>query len=277
MLPSSADLSYFVTIADSGSFSAAAQRLGIAQPSLTLAVQRLESNFGTSLLIRSRQGVKPTKAGEKLLGDARDLLQRWENLRAQALSLINEVRGTFKLGVHPSVAIYSLPLFLPKLLAQHPHLEVRLIHDLSRNITQKLISSEVDLGIIVNASPHPDLVLRTLGKDEVTVFASNQTYNADILICEPSLVQTQEILRKLRRHNIRFRRIIECGNLEVIHSLALAGAGAAILPSRVAKGLTAVTGAPKYVDEIFLAYRAEQRGVAALQKLSAAIQLGFQK
>src|SRR5262245_12335449 len=130
MLPSASDLNYFVTIAQLGSFSSAATRLGIAQPSLTLAVQRLEENLGTSLFIRSRKGVKVTKAGERLLADSRELLQRWEQLKSQALSTHNEVRGRLVLGCHPSVAIYSLPLFLPKLLKENPEFEIRLVHDL---------------------------------------------------------------------------------------------------------------------------------------------------
>lgn len=279
MLPSPSDLSYFITIAESKSFSGAAHRLGIAQPSLSLAVQRLEGNLGTSLFVRSRQGVTLTKAGERLLLDSRDLFQRWENLRAEALSTTNEVRGRMKLGVHPSVAIYSLPLFLPKLLKDHPNLEVVLEHDLSRHITQKVVGLEVDLGIVVNPTPHGDLVMKALTKDEVTLWQSAHLKNEDVLICEPSLLQTQEILRKLAKNNHKFKRTIECSNLEVIVRMAQAGTGAAVLPARVALAqnnkLSAVPGAPKFHDDIVLIYRAEQRQVKAIQVMAQAIQEGF--
>ncbi len=279
MLPSSSDLSYFMTIAQAGSFSAAASRLGIAQPSLSLAVQRLEGNLGTSLFVRSRQGVVLTKAGERLFADSRDLLQRWESLRADALSTTNEIRGCMKLGVHPSVAIYSLPLFLPKLLKENPDLEIMLVHDLSRAITQKVIACEVDVGIVVNPVPHGDLVIKPLAKDEVTLWQMANLKNEDVLICEPSLLQTQEILRKLAKQSRKFKRTIECSNLEVIVRMAQTGVGAAILPARVAQAqnqkLNPVIGAPKFHDEIALIYRTEQRSVKSLQALSLAIQEGF--
>lgn len=279
MLPSGSDLQYFVTVAQLGSLSKAATHLGIAQPSLSLAMQRLESNLGTSLFVRSRQGVKVTKAGEKLLSDSRDLLQRWEQLRSDVLSTTNEVRGRFAVGCHPSVAIYSLPLFLPRLLKDNPALEVHLVHDLSRAITQKVISLEIDMAIVVNPVAHADLVIKSLTKDEVTLWRSSNLKNEDILICEPSLLQTQDILRKLAKQGRHFKRTIECSNLEVIVHMATSGTGYAILPARVAQEekthLKAVSGAPKFSDEVCLIYRSEHRNVRSIQTLSKAIQDGF--
>src|SRR3954454_13448830 len=124
MLPSSSDLTYFLEIAHLGNLTHAANRPGVSQPSLTLAMQRLEQSVGTGLFIRSRQGVKLTKAGDRLLLEARKLMSQWEELRVQTLGSMNEIRGNFVIGCHPSVAHYSLPLFLPALLAAHQQLEV---------------------------------------------------------------------------------------------------------------------------------------------------------
>jgi DNA-binding transcriptional LysR family regulator len=279
MLPSGSDLQYFVTVAQLGSLSKAATQLGIAQPSLSLAMQRLESNLGTPLFVRSRQGVKVTKAGEKLLTDSRDLLQRWQQLKSGVLSTTNEARGRFALGCHPSVAIYSLPLFLPRLLKENPELEIHLVHDLSRAVTQRVIALEIDIGIVVNPVAHADLVIKSLTNDEVTLWRSSSLKNEDVLIYEPSLLQTQDILRKLSKQDRKFKRTIECSNLEVIVQLATSGTGYAILPARVAQEekthLKAVPGAPKFHDEICLIYRSEYRHLKAMQNLSKAIQDGF--
>ena len=279
MLPSGPDLNYFMSVAQLGSLSRAATQLGIAQPSLTLAMQRLEHNVGITLFVRSRQGVTLTKAGERLLIDTRELMQRWEQLKSQVLSTSNEVRGRFVIGCHPSVAIYSLPLFLPRLLEENPALEIHLLHQLSRTITQKVVALEVDVGIVVNPTPHPDLVIKNLCKDEVTLWETPNLKNQDVLICEPSLLQTQDIMRKLAKQGRKFGRAIECSNLEVIVHLALAGAGQAILPERVARSvntqLRPVAGAPKFHDEICLIYRSEHRNVRTIQVLSSAIQKGF--
>lgn len=279
MLPSSSDLTYFLEISQAGNLTKAATRLGISQPSLTLAMQRLEHSVGTILFIRTRQGVKLTKAGERLLIETRALMSRWEELRGHTLSTMNEVRGRFTVGCHPSVARYSLPLFLPELLAKHPELEIGLFHELSRTITQKVLALELDLGIVVNPTPHPDLIMKSLAKDTVTLWRSKRCKNEDVLIGEPSLVQTQTIMNKIKRQGFTFKRMIESGNLEVIASLVNCGGGIGILPTRVAEAesadLIAVKGAPTFNDEIFLVYRVENKNVRAMQALSQAIQQGF--
>lgn len=279
MLPSSSDLHYFLEIAHEGNLSKAATKLGVRQPSLTLAMQRLEHSVGTILFIRTRQGVQLTRAGEKLLAETRKLLDQWEELRGQTLSTMNEVRGRFTIGCHPSVARYSLPLFLPKLLSEHGDLEIDLHHDLSRNITQKVLSLDLDLGLVVNPVPHADLIMKLVAKDSVTLWQSKRLKNADTLIGEPSLIQTQAIMSKLKRQGFEFRRKIESSNLEVIASMVNAGCGIGILPTRVAeaesKDLNALKGAPQFHDEIYLIYRVENKGVRAVQALSKSIQEGF--
>jgi DNA-binding transcriptional LysR family regulator len=279
MLPSSSDLTYFLEISQQANLTRAAERLGVSQPSLTLAMQRLETSVDTSLFIRSRQGVRLTKAGERLLVEARNLMSQWEQLRQQAVDSMNEIKGRFSLGCHPSVARYSLPLFLPDLLNRHHELEIALVHDLSRHITQKVLALEIDLGIVVNPNPHPDLVMKMLAEDVVTFWKGKSLKNEDVLICEPSLLQTQELRQRLQRAGLKFPRVIESASLEVIAGLVHCGAGVGILPTRVAEAehpdLMRVKNAPVVNDKIFLIYRTENRQVRAIQALSEAIQTGF--
>lgn len=279
MLPSSSDLVYFMEIAHQGNLTHAANRLGVSQPSLTLAMQRLEQNVGTALFVRSRQGVKLTKAGDRLLLGVRQVLGQWEDLRQHSVDSMNEVRGRFLLGCHPSVARYSLPQFLPALLAKHSGLEIELEHDLSRNITHKVLTLDLDIGIVVNPPAHPDLIMKKLTEDVVTLWKGKELQNDDVLICEPSLLQTQDIRAKLQRGGFKYSRVIESSNLEVIAGLVRCGAGVGILPTRVALGedpdLHKIKGAPTFHDEIFVIYRVENRQVRAIETLSKAIQSGF--
>ncbi len=244
-------------------------------------MQRLERSVGTTLLMRGRKGVKLTKAGEKLLLETRQLIAQWEELRERALRSMNEVSGRFTIGVHPSVARYSLPLFLPSLLRLYPTLEIVLQHDLSRGVTQRVLDFELDLGIVVNPVPHPDLVIKKLGQDTVTLWQSKQLKNEDILIAETSLNQTQMLMTKLRRQKMNFKRIIESSNLEVISSMVSSGCGVGILPTRVARAesrdLQPFKGAPQVNDEITLIYRMENKSVSGVATLSQAIQAGFAK
>ncbi len=277
-LPSPTDLTYFLEIAVAKNMTRASERLGVSQPSLTLAMHRLEDVVGAKLLIRGSQGVSLTPAGKQLQTRARELLQSWSLLRSEALKSQLEVQGLFTLGCHPSVARYALPLFLPKLLAEFPKLELRLLHDLSRRVTDSVIRMEADFGIAVNPTRHPDLVVHLLGEDEVTLWGASDA-EQDTLIYEPDLLQSQEILAALKRSKSKYRRLLPTSSLEVVAKLAAAGAGVGILPGRVAalegKALRRLPKAPVVRDEIYWLYRVENRSVRAVQALTERVAAAF--
>lgn len=282
MLPSASDLAYFVEVAGSLNLSRAAERLGISQPSLTLAVQRLEGSLGTPVLIRSKKGVTLTQAGKQLLVQARTLLQTWDEVKTKALASVEDVQGRYVIGCHPSVALYSLPRFLPKLMEDHPKLEVRLMHDLSRKIAELVIRMEVDLGIVVNPVRHPDLVVRKLYTDEVTFWMAEGCPNPKVLICDLDLIQSQDLVAKLKKSGRGFDRVITTSSLEIVRSLTLAGAGVGIIPGLVVGAdagtkLKRVPRTPVYSDEICLLYRVENKGVRSIQVMGEMIQSEMQR
>lgn len=276
------DLQYFLESAKAENLSRAAERLGISQPALTMALQRLEQTVGLELFHRSKKGVRLTKAGEMLQQEAKGLAEHWDKVHRNLHRSVEEIRGTYTLGCHPSVAIYSLPQSLPTLLADFPDLRLELQHDLSRKITEQVIRGEIDLAIVVNPVRHPDLVIKTLCKDEVGFWTSKEASkvnrldsNSSVLICQPDLLQTQNLLRKMKA---KFSRTLHSTNLEVIASLANAGSGIAILPGRVAaewKNLKIIPEMPTFEDEVALLYRAENRRVAAFRELAKRLEQGM--
>jgi DNA-binding transcriptional LysR family regulator len=281
MIPSPSDLSYFVEIAHTLNVSRASERLGISQPSLSLAIRRMEQSVGTPLLIRSKRGVSLTQAGKQLLAHSKNLLQTWEGVKAEALASVNEIQGSYTIGCHTSVALYLLSGFLPELIEAHPKLDISLRHDLSRRIAEDVISMKIDVGIVVNPVQHPDLVIHPLCTDEVTLWTGGTKRNAGVLICDPDLAQSQSLMKRLKKSGMTFDRTIVSSSLEVIADLAANDCGAAILPSRVAtiarKKLKRVPHAPVFYDEHCLLFRVENKGVKSIQALNQAIKGCFRK
>lgn len=274
--PSLPDLQAFLEVAACQSLSQAAERLGVTQPAVTLAMQRLERAVGATLLVRGNKGVWLTAPGTRLMGQARSLCDAWVRTKDRVLAARHEVAGGYVLGCHTAVAAYALD-FLPALLQQHTKLHLSLFHDLSRRVLEAVLSMRCDMGLVINARRHPELVLRQVCRDEVTLWqATASTVVPDVLICDPSLQQTQEILRVLRkRQDLHFSRVIESSSLEVVASLTRIGTGVGILPANVAKplALEAVAHAPKYHDELFFAYRADNKSIPAIRAVGrAAIQ-----
>jgi LysR family transcriptional regulator, cell division regulator len=239
MRPSYDDLSYFLEVANTKNLSRAAERQGITQPSISAAMQRLEQNFDTPLLVRSRSGVQLTKAGQELQSYSRKFMTEWDQLKNNVVRSYSQMRGNFTLGCHPSVALYCLPKLIPQLEAKYPLVHFNLRHDLSRIITEQVISYEIDFALVINPVRHPDLVIHRLFFDEVSIWGKRnaetfQLSKADeyTLLCDPNLKQTQDLLNKIAHYNFRLKY---SNNLEVIASLIAEGVGLGILPQRVAK------------------------------------------
>ena len=283
MLPSSVEIQYFLEVASTLNISRAAERLGITQPTLSLSVQRLEHTVGTPLLLRSKTGVRLTKAGVRFASQGKNLIEQWERLRAETINEESEVRGRVSVGCHPSVALYSVGGFAPGLMNEYPGLELTFLHDLSRKITERVVSFEIDFGIVVNPVPHPELRLVPLCTDEQQLWRATGHFAKDVLICEPALMQTQALMAKMKKSatSFQYTRVIHSTSLEVVAALTAAGAGVGILPTRVAKreaGDKVKLFSPKgpiFEDKVYLVYRPDAQKNLAAKTVMRAIEASF--
>jgi LysR family transcriptional regulator, cell division regulator len=263
------DFKYFLEVAQTKNISRASERIGITQPTLTQAIQRLEHSIGTKLLIRSKKGVELTAAGHKFHSQIQTLIASWDNIKRTTQESQTTVTGVLRLGCHVSVALYSLHHFLPKIYKKYSGVDIVLEHDLSRKIVDSIIHYRLDLGIVVNPTKHPDLVITKLCTDTVGIWSAP---NAEpVLIYDPQLIQSQTILRKLRqKKSAQAYRTIETSSLEVATSLAMRGVGTAILPARVVQEhapqkLKLMKDMPTFTDEICVVYRQENKGLKLIE------------
>lgn len=283
MVASASELKYFLEIAHTGNFSRAAERLGVTQPALSQAVQRLEKSFGSPLFVRTRTGVQLTRSGQKLAARGKRLVSEWEELIEDTRRDESEVRGTYSLGCHPSVGLYSLPHIMGPLLQEHPGLCFTLTHDLSRKITERVIAFQLDFGIVINPVRHPGLVIRKVGSDAVGLWTRKdpsplqKLENGPVLICDPELSQVQDLQKRFSKMGFEFSRQMPSSNLEVIASLVASGAGVGFLPGRVATRikeyglLLASEKLPTYQDSICLVYRSDTHASPAAKLLARAL------
>ncbi len=284
MEPSSTDLKYFLEVAREGNMSKAAYKLGISQPSLSLAIQRIEKCLEARILLRDRTGAKPTAVGINLIRKTQKLLEAWGEVREIIKEHTYGKNTSIVIGCHPEVAIDSLPLFMPQLLKDRPNLEVRLIHDLSRVITQQVIDGKVDIGLVVNPRPFPDLIIKTLSYDFVGLWVAKNKNPKELetLICQPELAQSQKVMRQSSKKGLKFQRIILSSNIQVIASLTASGCGVGILPSEVALrnpslNLLPLPSSPVVKDRVALIYRQENRTSKLIKAAITEILVGHEK
>lgn len=277
MLPSPSDLRYFVEVCHTLNLSRASEKLGVSQPSLSASIKRLEFRVGTLLFFRNKNGVAITQAGKRLLARTEQLLQLWESLKSESLASHTKIQGNFILGCHPTIALHVLTAFLPTLLKTYPKLEIQLKHDLSRKILEGVVNLSIDIGLVVNPIHHPDLIIKRLQNDKITFWRKTGTQTLlssehVVLICDPDLIQTQWLLKRVQKELPLHYRVLTSNNLEVIAHLTAQGCGIGILPtyavnSNYADVLETLPNSPSYSDEICLVYRHENRTVKALEEI----------
>src|ERR1700735_3351786 len=119
-------LRYFVVTAEALSFTAAAKRLHISQPSISTALGDLEVSFGVQLFIRHHaSGLSLTQAGRDMLGQARNLLKNAEELQSAAREMDGGMSGVIALGCMVSLAPPVMPALISRFIASHSGVHFR--------------------------------------------------------------------------------------------------------------------------------------------------------
>jgi DNA-binding transcriptional LysR family regulator len=139
-----------------------------------------------------------------------------------------------------------------------------------------ILEYRCDVGFVINPEPHADLVIKELAQDEVRIWKKKGSKNSDILLVDENLFQTQTLLERLRKKNIRYPRLVRSSNLEVLASLLETGMGHVILPERVARQVgvafeEAHPEIPPFKDTLSLVYRPNFRKNALGKAFIAAV------
>jgi len=144
-------LKAFVEVAELGNFTRAAERLHLAQPSLSRQITALEQDLGTELLHRARLGSTLTVAGESLLPLARRMLADADSVRRELAELAGLQRGRVRLGATPTLCVSLVAEVLTAFHAAHPAIELHISEHGSRHLLEQLGAGELDLALITTS------------------------------------------------------------------------------------------------------------------------------
>lgn len=142
-------LRYFVEIADSGSFTAAAERLYVAQSALSRQIKELEQHLGTQLFERTARQPRLTPAGEAFLGRARQLLADLDNAQRLALEVGQGLRGSLQLSHSSTVPLTGeLLTRLSSYLRNHPEVNLEIAQQSSEAQLLDIAEGRLDIGLL---------------------------------------------------------------------------------------------------------------------------------
>jgi len=141
-------LRYLCAIVDTGSFTRAAERCHVAQPSLSQQISRLENELGAKLFDRLGRNIRLTESGRAFLPHARTALAQAELARDQVLGQRRDARGAVAVGVIPTIAPYYLPRRLAAFTRRFPESTLRIVEETTPVLVEQLRSAAIDLAIL---------------------------------------------------------------------------------------------------------------------------------
>lgn len=141
-------LRYFCAVAETGSFSRAAEQTHVSQPSLSQQILKLEDELGARLFDRLGRSVRLTDVGKTFLPRARAVLRELEAARGDVVERKDSVSGTMCVGVIPTVAPYFLPPHLTFFTRQFPQAHLSVVEEITPVLLDRLRASTVDVAIL---------------------------------------------------------------------------------------------------------------------------------
>ncbi len=246
----------FLTIQQRGSFSAAADWLDIAQPTVSLHIKSLEKSLGYPLFERIGKGAVITPAGNRFLPSAQEMVR----LATEAQTLTadqHQLSGELKLCVVQSICTYKMPPILQQFRAKHPAVRLQVtVNRPSTYMLQQLRAGDFDAAIVLEAPfDIPSLDSKPLWSDQLQVVVHPRHYLAQKPTIKLSQLATESMIfpewsahyrrvfeRRLQEQEIVPKAILEIDNMEAIKQCVMIGMGLAILPryaieQEVANGL----------------------------------------
>ncbi|ARD14599.1 MULTISPECIES: LysR family transcriptional regulator [Pseudomonas] len=225
-----------------GSFSAAAERLHLTQPAVSLQIRQLEDQLNLKLIERVGKRLKPTSAGTTLLEHIARIEAVVEDALLELSSHASGVAGKVAIGTGATACIHLLPPMLQALRRRFAQLDVRVSTGNTDGILKAVEENRLDLALVTLPASGRSLHITPLLEDEfLAIFASSQQPIAAEMtpehLCELPLVvfeagsSTRLLINEwFLQAGIRVKPVMELGSIEAIKEMVAAGLGYSIVP-----------------------------------------------
>ena len=237
-------IQYFLAVADTQSIRRAADRMDIAQPTLSTQLATLERSLGVSLFERNRRQTQLTPAGRQLLPAAKQLIAQWYELQELAHSLSDTAATTYRLGVPPTLGPYLLPNIVPTIHERFDRLKLYVREDPPSQLETGVIEGRYDLALMPLPLRSDSLALEVLFREPLLLVAPREAQLAkDGVLREQELAGMsilslderhqlhQEVQRICERTGARLNRDYEGTSLDTLRQMVVMGMGVAFLPA----------------------------------------------
>ena len=242
------ELRYIVAVARERHFGRAAETCFVSQPTLSVAVKKLEEELGVTLFERGPGEVSVTPAGEKIVEQAQRVLEEASRIREIAAAGKDPLAGPLRLGAIYTIGPYLLPKLIPILRRTAPAMQLLIQENFTHRLAEELKSGEVDVILVALPFEAPGVVTRAVYDEPFLVavpkghpWENRKRVTSDELASESLLLlgeghcfrdQVLEICHTVRsRERSALAKTVEGGSLETIRQMVAGGVGVTVLPA----------------------------------------------
>ena len=294
------ELKYIVMLAEEKHFGRAAERCHVSQPTLSVAVKKLEDELGSAIFERSKSSVYITPIGEQIVAQARRVLEQANMIKELASSGKNQLRGPLKVGAIFTIAPYLFPSMIPELKRIAEGMPLLIEEDLTENLRPKLRNGELDAIIVALPFREPDVVTRPIYEEEFVVLmpkdhpwtqlehiSTDQLTTDNLLLLGKGHCFSDQVMEACpivgENELNEGHTIVNGSSLETIRYMVSSGLGVTVLPksavTHVDEQILAVRPFKSPVPKrtVALAWRASFPRPKAIESLSQSIKEACQK
>ena len=241
-------LRYFVAVADEGSFSRAAAKVRVAQPSLSQQIRKLEAEVDQPLFDRLPRSVVLTEAGRCLIDYARQILASIGDARRCVDELKGEVAGVVAVGAIPTIAPYVLPELVVTFQRHYPQITLEIVEDVTGGITRRIDAGELDIALASTCQQSPTLRRESVGSEPLLALvpkghplAKKDLVDFDDLKSQRFLLLhemhclSQQVNHLLKSRRLRPEIALAGSQLSTIANMVAASIGVSIVPQMMVK------------------------------------------
>jgi LysR family hydrogen peroxide-inducible transcriptional activator len=241
------ELRYIVAVSQKNHFGLAAQACFVSQPTLSIAIKKLETELGVRLFERSSKNeIRITEIGQQIIDQAHIVLQQARILSEIAQQGKDPLSGTFKLGVIYTIGPYLLPSLIPKLKERAPNLKLIIEENFTANLYQSLKQGVLDAIIISYPFAEPGIETSSLYEEPFVValphdhdwkkrteIPTEDLAQQDLMLLGAGHCFRDQVIKSCPNcmmGNSEITRSLEGGSLETIRHMVAAGTGITVLP-----------------------------------------------
>ena len=236
-------LKVYCDLAETESFTKAAQINGVTQSAVSQQISSLERTFKSLLIERSKKRFRLTREGQMLYDFSKQIIQTYESLHSKLQELKDIISGTIRVATIYSIGLHDLPPYIKKFLKNYPTVNVHVEYRRANQVYEDVLSNVVDMGLVAYPTKDAKLEIVPLRKDPLVLichpqhpFAKQKSIRLKALAgqkfigFEPDIPTRKALDKIMKEHGVDPKLAMEFDNIETVKRAVEIEAGISIVP-----------------------------------------------